>query len=74
MIPWKQYAIHFASDRRHMRKLDGSWKAPPPPWPCIVAEGTAGIIIHLVAMLENAFLDLESVICDMFYLKSKLGY
>jgi hypothetical protein len=25
----------FASDRRHMRRPDGSLSAPPPPWPAI---------------------------------------
>ena len=25
----------FVSDRRHMLALDGSWQAPPPPWPAI---------------------------------------
>ncbi|MCB9530018.1 MAG: hypothetical protein H6701_16805 [Myxococcales bacterium] len=28
----------FASDRRHMRGPDGSWQAPPPPWP-VIGEG-----------------------------------
>jgi protein N-terminal glutamine amidohydrolase len=25
----------FRSDRSHMRGPDGSWQAPPPPWPAI---------------------------------------
>lgn len=29
----------FASDRSHMHAPDGSWQAPPPPWPPI-GEGT----------------------------------
>lgn len=29
------FAERFASDRRHMRQSDGSWQAPPPPWPVI---------------------------------------
>ncbi|KAF6250670.1 hypothetical protein COO60DRAFT_759816 [Scenedesmus sp. NREL 46B-D3] len=28
----------FASDRSHMRRGDGSWMAPPPHHPCIVAQ------------------------------------
>ncbi len=26
---------HFASDRRHMRSVDGEWLKAPPPWTCI---------------------------------------
>jgi protein N-terminal glutamine amidohydrolase len=29
----EDYVVGFVSDRRHMRKADGSWLAPPPPWP-----------------------------------------
>lgn len=28
----------FASDRRHMRRADGTFLAPPPPWPAIRPE------------------------------------
>jgi protein N-terminal glutamine amidohydrolase len=27
------YLADFVSDRSHMRRPDGSWLAPPPPWP-----------------------------------------
>lgn len=33
------YRRSLASDRRHMRHADGSWHAPPPPWPPI-GEGS----------------------------------
>jgi hypothetical protein len=29
----RDYAEGFVSDRSHMRRRDGSWMAPPPPWP-----------------------------------------
>ena len=29
------YVATFASDRRHMRHDDGTWIAPPPPWPIV---------------------------------------
>jgi len=33
MIPAAEYLPHLVSDRSHMRRPDGSWIAPPPPWP-----------------------------------------
>ena len=38
VIPSEDYLGHFASDRSHMKRGDGSWLAPPPPWPCIRAR------------------------------------
>jgi len=38
VIPAKEYLSRFASDRRHMKKPDGSWAMPPPPYPSIVAK------------------------------------
>lgn len=35
VIPAADYMSGFASDRSHMRRADGSWLAPPPPWPPI---------------------------------------
>lgn len=45
VAPWfricsaAQFVATFASDRRHMRKPDGSWQKDPPPWPCIQPPG-----------------------------------
>jgi len=36
VIPAGQFLQTFASDRRHMKKPDGSWMKPPPPYPCIL--------------------------------------
>lgn len=30
------YRAALSSDRAHMRAEDGSWRAPPPPWPPII--------------------------------------
>lgn len=38
LIPARDYLEHFASDRSHMKGPDGSWLAPPPPWPCSRAK------------------------------------
>lgn len=45
VAPWfrlctaADFVATFASDRRHMRKPDGSWEKPPPLWPCIQIAG-----------------------------------
>ena len=36
VIPAPLFLQTFASDRRHMKKPDGSWMKPPPPYPCIM--------------------------------------
>ncbi|MBN1243382.1 MAG: hypothetical protein JXA15_11835 [Spirochaetales bacterium] len=33
LFPAADYLAGLVSDRSHMRNGDGSWKAPPPPWP-----------------------------------------
>jgi len=43
LIESAEYLAAFASDRAHMRRPDGSWIAPPPPWPCI-GEGRANVL------------------------------
>lgn len=35
VIPADSYLSNFASDRSHMKKSDGSWMSPPPPYPPI---------------------------------------
>lgn len=40
VVPVPQLLQHFASDRSHMRRPDGEWSAPPPPYPCIIAAAT----------------------------------
>ncbi|CAG4978202.1 unnamed protein product [Parnassius apollo] len=35
VVSAKQFLQHFASDRRHMKRPDGSWIKPPPPYPAI---------------------------------------
>jgi len=41
VVPAAQFLHKFASDRRHMKKSDGTWMKPPPDYPCIsTAEAT----------------------------------
>lgn len=35
MVPYRLAQQYFGSDRSHMVKPDGTWSAPPPPWPCL---------------------------------------
>jgi len=47
---------HFRSDRAHMRRPDGSWRAPPPPWPPIGAETGAVSNLMVFVDMEAPFL------------------
>ncbi|KAH8254532.1 protein N-terminal glutamine amidohydrolase [Drosophila kikkawai] len=38
VIPADTYLIEFSSDRRHMRRPDGSWIKPPPSYPPILSN------------------------------------
>lgn len=35
VVPAETYLRNFASDRSHMKDSDGSWRMPPPSYPCI---------------------------------------
>ena len=35
VVAGEEYRSTLRSDRSHMREADGSWHAPPPPWPPI---------------------------------------
>lgn len=37
-VPAETLRDRFASDRSHMRRPDGSWQSPPPPWPAIATS------------------------------------
>jgi len=43
VIPAQEFLQTFASDRRHMKKPDGAWMKPPPPYPCIMPTSESGI-------------------------------
>lgn len=38
MVEGEEYRRYFRSDRRHMRRSDGTAMQPPPPWPAILGE------------------------------------
>ena len=45
-----ELAATFVSDRSHMRRPDGQWNEPPPPWPPI---GGAGVPDNLARYLDR---------------------
>jgi protein N-terminal glutamine amidohydrolase len=58
MIDADEYLRHFRSDRRHMRRPDGSVIQPPPPWPAILGEPPACALEDDGCNLER-FIDTE---------------
>ncbi|CAD7701527.1 unnamed protein product [Ostreobium quekettii] len=55
VIPAAAYLDNFASDRSHMVAEDGSWKAPPPEYPCLVAKN--GDTMTLSKYLDMSIVD-----------------
>jgi protein N-terminal glutamine amidohydrolase len=46
VMPGSEYLEALVSDRSHMRRPDGSWIAPPPPWPAPGAgSGRASVLM-----------------------------
>ncbi|XP_066909061.1 protein N-terminal glutamine amidohydrolase isoform X2 [Halyomorpha halys] len=39
VIPASEYLKYFSSDRRHMKKANGDWLKPPPPYDPIQSNG-----------------------------------
>ena len=44
----------FASDRSHMRKEDGTWFAPPPPYPPIRSQKNSNNIQEFISMKNSS--------------------
>ncbi|XP_017484580.1 PREDICTED: protein N-terminal glutamine amidohydrolase isoform X3 [Rhagoletis zephyria] len=47
VIPAETYLSEFSSDRRHMRRPDGSWIKPPPSYPPIQSSSKAYAFRHI---------------------------
>ncbi|XP_022130210.2 protein N-terminal glutamine amidohydrolase [Pieris rapae] len=41
VVPGKYFLQHFSSDRRHMKRPDGSWIKPPPPYSAISTSASS---------------------------------
>jgi len=50
VVPAQTFLETFSSDRRHMRKEDGSWLKPPPSYPCIANSSTAHNLEEFISM------------------------
>lgn len=48
----------FGSDRAHMRRADGGWQQPPPPWPAISGEA---LTLAAAIAQARAGLDLKAL-------------
>ena len=58
VVPGASFARHFASDRSHMRRSDGVWEAPPPPYPPVSGQdGVAMNLCRYTAMSDSSPLD-----------------
>jgi len=57
VIPAREFLNRFASDRRHMKKPDGSWAMPPPGYPPIRAkDGTRNNIDRCIDVRDSTSL------------------
>ena len=56
------YLATFASDRGHMRRRDGSWRHPPPSWPCIGTGSTLPRFLDLDDAELGAFVDVDAFV------------
>lgn len=53
VVPAVTFLRQFASDRRHMRKEDGSWLKPPPPYPAISSATASHNLDEFISMEAN---------------------
>jgi protein N-terminal glutamine amidohydrolase len=49
VLKGSDYVAGLSSDRSHMRRADGSWLAPPPPWPA-PGEGRPSLLMRWADM------------------------
>ena len=62
VVPAERYRELLRSDRRHMRRDDGSYIAPPPPWPPI-GDGGSNLMrfVDMDGDFEGAVYDLPGL-------------
>jgi hypothetical protein len=65
LVDAEPFAASFASDRSHMRRRDGRYKKPPPPWPPIGAPERESNLMRFVdveAPFLGEVLDLDELL------------
>ena len=60
-VPFAEFEERFASDRRHMRRVDGSWLQAPPPWPVIGAGHTLDRFLEFSDPIGGTVLGLDAL-------------
>ncbi len=60
------YRSVLCSDRSHMRRADGGWRSPPPPWPSI---GSGSNLMRLVDTQGDG----PGEVCDLAGLRRMIG-
>jgi len=75
LTPASEYLVHFSSDRSHMRKENGDWFRPPPPWPCIHNSQHPNSIVDFWSMDDGStnFLSDISEVLNTVQLLKKFG-
>lgn len=54
VITAESYLLEFASDRRHMRRPDGTWIKPPPPY-APIATSCKFFVYNFITLLTMSF-------------------
>lgn len=58
LISASEYRSQLASDRSHMRQTDGTFHAPPPPWPAIGQGTNLDVWLDMARPVPGRVLDL----------------
>lgn len=53
VMPAAEFVAALASDRSHMRRSDGSFQRPPPPWPPISAKERGSNLHRFIDMSDD---------------------
>lgn len=53
VIPAKEFLKVFASDRRHMKKSDGTWMKPPPNHAAIFTDHSVHNLDSFISMKQG---------------------
>lgn len=82
VIPAVTYLKKFASDRSHMKHSNGTWRMPPPPYPCIETTGksfTSLLALHFICFLfsltahESDFVESKMNLDDFISMDTSVG-